>query len=56
MARPIAETPILTGADAKRFVERMNKIEKLSMNERVENTRRLKEAVKEAKKIITLCI
>lgn len=56
MARPIAETPILTGADAKRFVERMNKIEQLSTSERAENTRKLKEAVKEARKIITVCI
>lgn len=56
MARPIAETPILMGEDAILFEERMRRIENLSKEERAENTRKLKEAVKEAKKLITVCI
>lgn len=56
MARPIKETPILTGEDAIRFEERMRQVENLSPEQRAENTRKLKEAVKEAKKLITVCL
>ncbi len=56
MARPIAETPILTGDDAARFEERMRQVESLSKEQRADNSRRLKEAVREAKKVITVCI
>lgn len=56
MARPIAETPILTGMDAKHFVDRMRMVEGLSKKERAENTKKLKAAVAEAKKIITVCL
>ncbi len=56
MARPIKETPILTGEDAIRFEERMRKVESLTPEQRNENTRKLKEAVKEAKKFITICL
>lgn len=56
MARPIAETPILTGEDAFRFEQRMKKVESLTKEERAENTRKLKDAVAEAKKLITICI
>ncbi len=56
MARPIAETPVLTGKDAVRFEERMRMVESLTKEQRAENTRKLKEAVKEAKKLITVCI
>ncbi len=56
MARPIAETPILTGEDAIRFEQRMRQVESLTREQRAENTRKLKEAVKEAKKSITICI
>jgi len=56
MARPIAETPILTGEDAIRFEERMRQVESLTYEQRAENTRKLKEAVKEAKKLITVCL
>ncbi len=56
MARLIAETPILTGEDAIRFEERMRQVESLTKEQRAENTRKLKEAVKEAKKLITVCI
>lgn len=56
MARPIAETPILVGEDAIRFEERMHKIDNLTQEQRAENTRKLKDAVEEAKKTITICI
>lgn len=56
MARPIKETPILTGKDAIRFEERMRQVESLTREQRAENTRKLKEAVKEAKKLITVCL
>lgn len=56
MARPIAETPILTGADAERFVERMRKVESLSKEERAENTRKLMKAYEEAMKTITISL
>lgn len=56
MARPIAETPILTGEDAIRFEERMRMVESLTKEQRAENTRKLKEAVKEAKNLINICI
>lgn len=56
MARPIAETPILTGEDAARFEERMRQVESLTNEQRAENTRKLKEAVIEAKKLITVCL
>lgn len=56
MARPIKETPVLTGADADRFLERMRMVESMSKEQRAENGRRLKEAVEDAKKTITVCI
>ena len=36
MARPIKETPILYGEDAKRFEERMNKVQKETPEQRIE--------------------
>ena len=56
MARPIAETPILTGQDAVRFEKLRIEVESLSKEQRAENTRKLKEAVKKAKEYITICI
>lgn len=56
MARPIAETPILTGADAVRFEKLRMEVESLSKEQRAENTRKLNEAVKKAKEYITICI
>ncbi len=56
MARPIAETPVLTGKDALRFEELRLKVESLSKEQRAENTRKLKEAVDKAKKYITVCL
>lgn len=56
MARPIAETPILTGSDAVRFEKLRLEVESLTKEQRAENTRKLKEAVKKAKKYINICI
>lgn len=56
MARPIAETPILTGEDAIRYERLRKEVENLSKEQRAENTRKLKEAVEKAKKVITVCI
>lgn len=56
MARPIAETPILTGDDAIRFDRLRKEVESLTKEQRVENTRKLEEAIKNAKNQITICI
>ncbi len=56
MARPIAETPILTGEDAVRFEKLRIEVESLSKEQRAENTRKLKEAVEKAKEYITICL
>ena len=56
MARPIAETPILTDEDAVRFEERMRRVGSLAKEQRAGNGRKLQEAVKEAKKLITICL
>ena len=34
MARPIAETPILYGEDAERFMQRMHNVQKISAEEK----------------------
>ncbi|GHT39318.1 hypothetical protein FACS189437_02350 [Bacteroidia bacterium] len=39
MARPIKETPVLTGKDAKRFREAMENIKPISREEREEQRR-----------------
>ena len=56
MARPIAETPILTGKDAIRFERLRKEVDNLTKEQRAENTRKLKEAVAKAKQRITICI
>lgn len=56
MARPIAETPVLTGEDAVRFEKLRLEVESLSQEQRAENTRKLKEAVRKAKEYITICL
>ena len=52
MARPIAETPVLKGEDAVRFDKLRLEVENLSPQQRAENSRKLKEAVKKAKQYI----
>lgn len=56
MARPIAETPILTGEDAVRFEKLRMEVESLSKEQRSENTRKLNEGVRKAKEYISICI
>lgn len=56
MARPIAETPVLTGKDAVRFEKLRLEVESLSKEQRAENTRKLNEAVRKAKEYITVSI
>lgn len=56
MARPIAETPVLTGEDAVRFEKLRMEVESLSREQRAENSKKLKEAVKRAKGYITICL
>ena len=56
MARPIAETPLLTGEDAVRFEKLRMEVENLSKEQRAENSRKLKEAAKKAKEYITICL
>lgn len=56
MARPIAETPILTGRDAARFEKLRLEVEGMSKEQRAENSRKLAEAVNKAKTYIKVCL
>ncbi len=56
MARPIAETPILTGEDAARFDRMRLEVENLTKEKRADNAHRLPEGVKEADKHIRICL
>ena len=56
MARPIAETPVLTGEDAVRFEKLRLMVESLSKEQRAENSKKLQEAVAKAKEYINVCI
>lgn len=56
MARPIAETPILTGEDAIRFERLRKEVDSLTHEQRAENTRKLYERIKNAKNKIEICI
>lgn len=56
MARPIKETPILTGADADRFVEEMQKVDNLSKEIRSENKKKLRAEYEKALKRIAVCL
>lgn len=56
MARPIAETPVLTGSDALRFERLRLEVESLSKEQRAENSRKLNEAANKAKEYISICI
>lgn len=44
MARPIRETPVLTGEDAVRFEEDMKRVEQMSASERRQNRVHLEDA------------
>lgn len=56
MARPIKETPILTGTDAERFVDEMQKVESLSKDTIAENKKKLQSAFEKAIKRIDVCL
>lgn len=56
MARPIKETPILTGSDAERFVKEMQRVENLSKDVRAANKKRLMADYEAARKRITICL
>lgn len=55
MARPIRETPILTGKDAERFMQRMEQVESRNKEEREAIRKKFQERVEKAKKMITFC-
>ena len=50
MARPIRETPILVGKDAKRFVKEMKRVESLTPEQRRANREKLHAEVEEINK------
>ena len=56
MARPIAETPILYGEDAMRFIERAQQVEGLSREQRRANLRALEERVARSEHKIEFCL
>ena len=55
MARPIKETPILFGEDALRFMDRAQRVESLSRDERIANRRMLETRVANARNHIEVC-
>lgn len=56
MAKPIKETPILTGKDAERFVSEMQRVDKLSAEQRKSNYNQLMAQYKEATRNIEICL
>ena len=56
MAKPIKETPILTGKDAERFVSEMQRVDNLSAEQRKSNYAQLMAQYKEATRNIEICI
>lgn len=54
MARPIRETPILFGKDARRFEEEMKRVEAMSPEVRKENRERLRKECDEIRKELNL--
>jgi hypothetical protein len=55
MARQIRETPILFGEDALRFMERSERVENMTREERLKNLRELESQVANAKNKIEVC-
>ena len=55
MARPIAETPILYGDDALRFIARAQQVESLTPEQRRATLRALEERVANSKNKIEFC-
>ena len=56
MARPIKETPILTGEDAEAFMEEMEKVDNLSEETRTANRVKLLEEFQTIIKKIAVCL
>ena len=56
MARPIRETPILTGEDAERFVSEMQQVDEMPKEERSKKKRELQEQYAAILKKITICL
>ena len=56
MAKPIKETPILTGKDAERFVSEMQRVDNLSAEQRKSNYAQLMAQYKEATRDIEICL
>ena len=54
MAKPIKETPILTGKDAERFVSEMQRVDNLSAEQRKSNYAQLMAQYKDATRNIEL--
>ena len=55
MARPIKETPILTGEDAERFVKEMERVDAISAEVRAAYQEKLEREFQEISKRITFC-
>lgn len=56
MAKPIKETPILTGKDAERFVSEMQRVDSLIAEQRKSNYAQLMAQYNEAIRNIEICI
>ena len=56
MARPIKDTPVLTGDDAFRFEMRRLMVDHMSKEQRAENRRKVEEGAARARKYIEVCI
>lgn len=56
MARPIKETPILTGEDAKHFVKEMKRVEAISPEVRAAYWEKLEREFQEISRRISICI
>lgn len=55
MARPIRETPVLTGDDAIRFTEAMERVERLTSAERQANRKALEDSCRSFMSKLTFC-
>jgi hypothetical protein len=56
MARPIRETPVLSGDDALRFTEEMQRVEQIPVAERKQNRMRLESACRSFMNHLTVLI
>ncbi len=56
MARPIRETPLLTGENANRFTEEMKRVEQMPLSERRQNRLNLERACRDFIHSIRICL